>query len=123
MRKLAAMLCLVCGALCAQTYHQGVPESDVFIRGDVDGDGAVCFSDSVTLLYSFFYPDRIELLCQDAADVNDDGYLNLADVISGLQNVFSSIPIAAPSGSPGIDPTDDDLCHCAYDASAFYYNQ
>ena len=124
MWKLMAILCIACGALLADDYYQepehGTPESLIFIRGDTDGDGQVCMADSVRLLYSFFYPDRVELLCPDAADANDDGFLDLADAVAGLMWVFQSVPLPPPHGSPGVDPTDDDLCYCAYDAGAYF---
>ena len=106
MRKLMVAICLlVCSAGSAQYGSNGAK----FIRGDIDNSGDVCMADSVRLLYSFFYPDRIEIECEDAADVNDDGYIDLTDVITGLQNVFSSRPIPPPTVTYGTDPTDDDL--------------
>ena len=50
-------------------------------------------------------------LCDDAADVNDSGSLNLADVIHLLQYLF--VPGSAPPPPPfpdcGADPTADGL--------------
>lgn len=125
MRKLLMILFVACGAAMADDYYddqdrRGVPESLVFVRGDTDGDGQVCMADSVRLLYSFFFPERIEILCPDAADANDDGVLDLSDVLSGLLWTFQGVPLPPPHGSPGVDPTEDDFCHCAYDAAAYF---
>ena len=125
MRKLLMILFVACSAAMADDYYddqdrRGTPESQVFIRGDTDGDGQVCMADSVRLLYSFFRPDRIELECLDAADATDDGRLDLSDVVAGLMWVFQSVPLPPPHGSPGVDPTEDDFCHCAYDAAAYF---
>ncbi len=50
--------------------------------------------------------------CLDAGDVNDNGHVDLSDLISGLIAVFQSdshsIPIPPPFPDPGTDPTPDE---------------
>lgn len=106
MRKLILAICLLA---CSAGSAQYVPNGTRFIRGDIDNDTQVCLGDSIRLLYSFFYPGRVEIECADAADVNDDGRIDLSDVLAGLQFLFNSHPIPAPSEICGVDPTDDSL--------------
>ena len=90
-----------------------------FMRGDISGpghpaDGWLCMDDSIYLIYHL-YRDGRPLDCPDAADVNDDGRIDLNDVIHGLQAVFSDRPIPPPYCLfCGGDPTEDDLPPCSY---------
>lgn len=131
MRKLTTILCLlVCSAVFAQYQYQQetqqhLPESEVFIRGDLDNDHQVCMTDSIILLHYLWTPDNRAahgLQCQDAADLTDDGRIDLSDVLAGLMHTFQGMPIAAPTGTPGVDPTDDDLCYCAYNPDGFGFS-
>ena len=46
--------------------------------------------------------------CEDAADTNDDGALDVSDVVSVLQFLFSGSPSPpAPYPDAGSDPTPD----------------
>ena len=52
----------------------------------------------------------VTLRCADAADANDDGLIETADVIYGLTALFLGGPtFPPPFPLPGIDPTDDEL--------------
>jgi len=83
-----------------------------FIRGDVDGDGALAINDAILILSILFAGARSPD-CADRADVNDDGGLNIADAIRLLGYLFGGEPQPpAPFPEPGIDPTPDDLA-CA----------
>ena len=57
--------------------------------------------------------------CQDAADADDDGRLNITDVVYSLSYQFlGTPPPPAPGpGACGADPTADALPECGYDAS------
>jgi hypothetical protein len=51
--------------------------------------------------------------CFDAADVNDDGAVNIADAIYLLGFLFTGGPDApAPGDNCGIDPTGTDALDC-----------
>ena len=51
-----------------------------FIRGDANGDGVVTLSDVHRILLHVAYGWK-ELECLNAADVNDDGTLNLSAAV------------------------------------------
>ena len=56
-----------------------------------------------------------ELACQDTADIDDDGQVNLTDAIALLNFLFQGGPAPqAPYPETGIDPTEDELeCEAA----------
>jgi hypothetical protein len=83
-----------------------------FIRGDADGDCLVGALDLYFLIcYKYSFPPGPPPPCRDAADVNDNGLIELADIV-GLMNYFfipGSPPPSPPFPEPGLDPTPDDL--------------
>ena len=83
-------------------------EPELFIRGEVNGDGSLDIADVIYSLNYLF--GEIALSCQDAADTNDDGLLNIADPINLLGFLFSG-DTAPPAPFPdcGADPTADAL--------------
>ncbi|MEM7163971.1 MAG: dockerin type I domain-containing protein [Planctomycetota bacterium] len=89
-----------------------------FIRGDVDGDGAMDPLDMVALNAILFL--GAVPVCADAADVNDDGFITLQDTTLLGAALFSWTALPAPSAhSCGLDPTPDALgcatpttCNC-----------
>ncbi len=85
-----------------------------FLRGDVNGDGALDASDPVALLsFLFRKPSRSIAGCPDAADVNDDGGVDLADALALLSYAFrGGEPPRPPFPQAGIDPTLDPLTAC-----------
>lgn len=87
-----------------------------FTRGDANNDGAVTLTTDWVYLHDYLFgsgPAPVEL---DAADVNDDGVLDLSDMIA-LQNWFmGTFAISAPYPDPGDDTTGDYL---ANDTSPF----
>ena len=49
--------------------------------------------------------------CEDAADFDDSGRLELADALLSLGFVFlNGVSPPAPHPDPGLDPTSDSLC-------------
>lgn len=84
-----------------------------FIRGDVNYDGRVSISDLVHLAHNRLL-EGPGPVCDDAADADDDGSLTLLDVYALLEHLFGRLgnPLPAPSGSPGEDPTQDELEGC-----------
>ncbi len=87
-----------------------------FLRGDTNSDGVVeGIPDAVMVLSGLFDPD-VQLNCLEAADLNDDGMVDLADPIFLLNWKFGGGP--GPSGpypNCGLDPTPDSL-DCAQPA-------
>ena len=53
-----------------------------FRRGDVDGDGQLGTGDLVELIIHNFYMPPGAPPCEDAADVNDDGLVNVDDLVA-----------------------------------------
>jgi hypothetical protein len=84
----------------------------LFIRGDADGDGRLQLSDAIAI-GDFISGARASLPHLDAADANDDGAINTGDLVALTGFLFrgeGSLP--PPRGSPGRDPTPDDLRGC-----------
>ena len=67
----------------------------------------------------FLFADGPPPVCGDAADVNDDGALNLSDSVFGLAWLFSGGPPPPPPGGrvPGFDGTPDDPFVCDTDVT------
>ncbi len=81
--------------------------SDFFVRGDVDFDGAIQINDAQLILGLVVQGTAVP--CNDSADTNDDGHLDISDPIFLLQYLFQSGSPLPPSPFPdaGIDPTGD----------------
>lgn len=78
-----------------------------FVRGDCNFDGHVDIADSSTILAQQF--QGYVAHCDDACDGNDDGKINLADVVYLLNWQFKFAPEPpAPFPGEGPDPTVDD---------------
>jgi hypothetical protein len=79
-----------------------------FRRGEVDGEEGINQADALALLF-FLFGGR-DLTCLDAADVNDDGKINVSDAIVLLRHLFQGgAAPPEPYDAPGPDPTADDL--------------
>ena len=80
-----------------------------FLRGDATVDGRSELSDAIRILDYQFRGGAV-LECFDAADVNDDAVLDIADPIFLLQFLFIGGPTPPePTWIPGTDPTPDRL--------------
>lgn len=79
-----------------------------FLRGDANGDGSVDVTDPQAI--SSYINSAKPLLCKDAADVNDDGFINMADVALLQSWLFlgGSAP-KPPYPNAGPDSTQDKL--------------
>ncbi len=90
-------------------------EETLFVRGDVNTDGALDIADAIYSLDALFL--GVVAPCEDATDCNDDGLLNIADPITLLGYLFSGAP-APPPPFPdcGVDPTAAAL-ECEYSGS------
>ena len=85
----------------------------IFLRGDIDGDGVVGIADPIRLLLHLFAA-RPRPACDDASDANDDGLVDVADPVRILFAMFGgTVSISSPGPfSCGIDPTLDTLAAC-----------
>ncbi len=87
-----------------------------FLRGDVNADGIVSTSDGV-MLNRFQFEGKDVPDCQDAQDVDDDGRIDILDMITLVTAIFlpQQIFISPPFPEVGADPTADDLTCNTYD--------
>jgi hypothetical protein len=88
--------------------------NEVFLRGDSNRDSEINLTDAIATLVQLFI-EPVEAFCPDAADVDDDGHLSLADPISLLNYLYAdgSRP-PAPYPGPGLDLTADNLTCTTY---------
>jgi len=88
------------------------PRPGFFFRGDANADHRFDISDPVTILRHQFHGDA-EIHCDDAADTNDDGTLDISDATFAFNYLFrGGPPPSEPFPEEGYDPTDDTLgCH------------
>ena len=89
--------------------RDGVPPVDhAFIRGDMNQDSRVNVSDMIAILGHLFWSRSQP--CEKAGDSNDDGKLDLPDVIFLGDFLFrEGPPIFPPVLQCGLDPTSDNL--------------
>lgn len=82
-----------------------------FERGDANADGQFDIADTIFLLDFLFPIGTVNPpTCDDSADVNDDGNIDIADAVRTLDSLFAigaPVPIPAPAGQCGLDPTAD----------------
>ena len=75
----------------------------------MSADGLVDLSDA-TAIAGALYLGPAQPACEDAADSNDDGAVDLTDVMGILLTLFQgSQGIALPYPNRGVDPTADSL--------------
>ncbi len=96
--------------LTLEEFELMTPEP-LFLRGDVNWDDRVDIGDCVQILDALFQDAAHGALdCRDAADTNDDGAVEISDVVSVLSYLFlggRSPP--PPIAAIGEDPTGDGL--------------
>ena len=71
-------------------------------------------ADAAAMVGFFFLTgaNKFDAPCEDACDANDDGRLDVADVVFILEYMFipnSTVPPDPGPLMPGPDPTDDNL--------------
>ncbi len=86
------------------------PAGPSFVRGDANGDGFLDISDPVRI--GLFVARGVnQLACMAAGDVDDDGSVQISDVVALLTYLFSEgMEPAAPFPNCGADPTFDLEC-------------
>ncbi|MFN0057002.1 MAG: FG-GAP repeat domain-containing protein [Planctomycetota bacterium] len=83
--------------------------ASAFARGDCNQDRAFNITDPIYFL-GVLFTGVAGPACDDACDANDDGLLNLADVIQLLETMFVGTgPLPPPYLKCGADPTVDGL--------------
>jgi VWA domain-containing protein len=83
-----------------------------FIRGDVDGSGGRNIVDPLLILRALFAADQVQLGCLEAADVDDNGRIEITDAVALLQYLFVNGPQPWPEPllqGCWIDETADSL--------------
>ncbi len=98
-------LTLVCVLLLSLPYS--IQAESEFMRGDVNCDAFRDFQDIGDLARGLF-TDEV-LPCADAADLDDNGRLDIADLFESAWQYFSPAELPLPYGWCGADPTDDGL--------------
>ncbi|MEM7261123.1 MAG: dockerin type I domain-containing protein [Planctomycetota bacterium] len=101
-------LCLVSLALV------GTIEAQEFRRGDVDRDGVISLADASSLQHFLIVAGSPPAQCEDAADFNDDGALNITDVI-GIVQYAIGLDRSLATGLCTEDTTPDGLDCDSYD--------
>lgn len=81
---------------------------DLFLRGDVDGNGRLEVTDPINTL-SFQFLGTYTPPCLDACDFDDNGKVEITDAIGSLSHQFLGTAPPPPPGKEicGVDPTDD----------------
>ncbi len=81
-----------------------------FIRGDRNASGAPEVTDPVRVFSCLFLGNPVELECEDAADSDDSGVLDISDGIYALKFLFTGgARPASPCPDCGENPTTDGL--------------
>ncbi|MGQ9591242.1 MAG: dockerin type I repeat-containing protein [Planctomycetota bacterium] len=82
-----------------------------FIRGDVTGEGVVELTDAMAIARYLFVRGSAPPVHPDAADTNDDGEQDIADVVYLLFHLYLGRPKRLPLPYPhwGFDTTEDSL--------------
>ncbi len=105
-------------AIAGASLHGGEPR---FRRGDSNGDARVDLTDPIAALFQLFgsglfgpglFGPEGEIPCEDAADFDDNGAIEVTDAIAGLSYLFLAGPPPSDPGDgacPGPDPTADSL--------------
>jgi len=94
-----------------------------FVRGNADSsvkvfpDGTLSMTPDLTdafLILKAIFVGRSDITCEDAADVNNNGVVEISDAISLLNHFWrSGPPPTAPYPNPGVDTDTDDSLDCA----------
>ena len=81
--------CPTCGSGMVQRYDLSICVADtLFIRGDANMDGEIDLSDPLDTLRAL--SEQTTFICADARDFNDDGSIDLSDVVMGLAGMFGN---------------------------------
>ncbi len=106
-----AVAMLICTATAVFSLPSTCFAQGCFVRGDVNGDGVIDMVDVNDLQNIVFFCGGPPCsACDDAGDVDDDGFLTPNDVALLLNYVNFGVPIPPPPFPfCGVDPTPDPL--------------
>ena len=100
---------------CESAHELAAGEAS-FLRGDANADGVVSIADALTIRRWLFSCLAAPPPCGDAADVDDDGDINISDTIRLINYIHLGGPApSAPWAEPGPDPSDDDVPCASYE--------
>ncbi|MGB1070068.1 MAG: cohesin domain-containing protein [Planctomycetota bacterium] len=107
----------------AGTDSNGNGEDDIcevaFRRGDSNSNGAINVADPYWILLYLFSTDVSELPCYDAADIDDNGSIEMIDAVSLFQMLYGTGGVPAdPFATCGVDPTTADALDCVTPSNA-----
>lgn len=87
-------------------------DTQLFLRGDANEDDVIDIID--VMLIAFYTFEGFPFpRCEDAADVDDNGFNELTDAIVLLRSLYvNGPPPAPPYPRVGLDPTEDGLLDC-----------
>jgi trypsin-like peptidase len=104
-----------CGSLEGPVWSFTTTSAPAFRRGDPSPDGQINISDPIAVLFDLFAAEPVG--CREAADFDDNGTVDLSDVIGLLDSLFlGGVDPAAPFPGCGSDPSTDSLGCGSYEA-------
>jgi hypothetical protein len=99
-------LAITAGGVVAGEPEAVVPPP-VFVRGDLNVDGALDISDTILFIMLFFIEVEGVANCLEAFDANDNGFISLNDALYAHNYLFFGGP-PPPSPFPGCGADDDE---------------
>ena len=111
-KALIAVLAVFCMVAPLEAQDPPAPENFI-LRGDVNNDTSIDLADGVLILRMLFQEPYI-LPCWDAADINDDGLVDVADAVNSVMNFFIADTQFPPLGYCEYDTTPDNLGICYF---------
>jgi hypothetical protein len=90
-----------------------IGEVGFFMRGDTDFNQERDVTDPIVTLV-FLFIGGSKMPCDDAADANDDGKVDISDAIETLSKLYLSQEPFPDPNQWGPDPTQDDLGCAVY---------
>ena len=113
--KATARECVLAALVCALFLFvfSDAAGASRFVRGEINEDGVLDVSDPIELLRRLFLASASALRCRDAADVDDQGDVNIADAAFLLHLLFQGgLSPPPPFEDCGTDPTPDGSSRC-----------
>ncbi len=101
----------LCACFVSAVCFSAAAQETRFVRGDADASEAIDITD-VNVILEFLFTDGQAPPCLDAADVNDDGAVDVSDAIFELLFLFGG---GAPPREPSSDSTSYTESDCGTD--------
>lgn len=108
--------CEIAAGLVDDANANGVPDPcESFRRGDCNGNQVYDLLDFLHGINYMFGDSSLTLECADACDTDDNGTVDVHDMVVLIQAMFAAGPgIAQPFPDCGLDPTSDNLDCATY---------